>query len=376
MKKVVFVANRGYALKSSREKLISNFLENGFEVLLLTTKDDYSKSLLVTGVALEEINVNRGGLRIFNDIKLLLKMLYVYRKHRPVLIHHFHAKPVILGTIAARLSLGKNVKIVNSITGLGHAFITGGWIRSLAIRGYKIALNLSDAVIFQNIDDKNLFIDHKWLPEPKSHLIVSSGVDTYRFPYVGNTEAKNPDQLNVLMVGRLIGQKGVFEYISAASIVRARYPNVKFLLAGEFDKFHPDSIDDDELQNAIDSQTIEYLGYISDMPKMLRDIDIFVLPSYREGVPRAVLEAASSGIPSVGADVPGTREAIRNTETGYLVEVRNSALLVSAIEKLVSSKELRVAMGEAARNMAVREFDINVIITQHFSLYKSLGIVE
>jgi len=178
------------------------------------------------------------------------------------------------------------------------------------------------------------------------------------------------------MVGRLIGQKGVFEYISAASIVRARYPNVKFLLAGEFDKFHPDSIDDDELQNAIDSQTIEYLGYISDMPKMLRDIDIFVLPSYREGVPRAVLEAASSGIPSVGADVPGTREAIRNTETGYLVEVRNSALLVSAIEKLVSSKELRVAMGEAARNMAVREFDINVIITQHFSLYKSLGIVE
>jgi len=195
MKKVVFVANRGYALKSSREKLISNFLENGFEVLLLTTKDDYSKSLLVTGVALEEINVNRGGLRIFNDIKLLLKMLYVYRKHRPVLIHHFHAKPVILGTIAARLSLGKNVKIVNSITGLGHAFITGGWIRSLAIRGYKIALNLSDAVIFQNIDDKNLFIDHKWLPEPKSHLIVSSGVDTYRFPYVGNTEAKNPISL-------------------------------------------------------------------------------------------------------------------------------------------------------------------------------------
>ncbi|MBV1880769.1 MAG: glycosyltransferase family 4 protein [Pseudomonadales bacterium] len=373
-KRIVLVANRGVAIRSSRLKLIEQIINRGYEVIVITADDEHSRYLRSLGVELVVACFDRGGFSICNDIRVFWVMYKAYRHYKPELIHHFHAKPVIMGSIAARLACGRKTKIVNSITGLGHAFISGGWVKRLAGFGYKLALGISDAVIFQNSDDRTLFIDNNWTKEKCSHLIVSSGVDIDKYSFVTfDSRQKKDERLRVLMVGRLLGQKGVIEFIEAAKILKGLYPNVSFEIAGEYDLVHPDGISEEIIQASVDAGAVKYLGYVSNLPKILKEIDVFVLPSYREGVPRAVLEASSNGIPCVGADVPGTREAIVDGKTGFLVEVKNAVALADAIEKLLASSSMREVMGAEARNMVVSQFELGVITGKQVDVYQKVG---
>ena len=177
------------------------------------------------------------------------------------------------------------------------------------------------------------------------------------------------------MVGRLLWQKGVREFMAAATYVRALLPRVRFQLAGEFDEQHPDAIGRTELGNALATTQIEFLGYIENMEQVLPKIYAFVLPSYyREGVPRVVLEAAACGVPSIGADVPGIREVIAEGETGFLVPPRDGTVLGERVMRLLSDVEIRNRMGRAARRRAVARFDIDVITDRQLAVYRSLGL--
>jgi glycosyltransferase involved in cell wall biosynthesis len=366
---VIFVANRGYALTSSRKSIINFFLSSGWKVVAITAKDVESQELQNMGVHLESVTFNRGGL-IFRDILTFFKLIYIYRKWHPDLIHHFHAKPVIFGSIAARWVLGGATQVVNTITGLGNAFTSKGFSVKLAGWGYQFALYGNAVTIFQNNDDRNFFIKKKWVLKSKSRLIVSSGVDTNLFPFV-NRHGRDSASLTVVMVGRLLKQKGVLEFGKVAHYIRQRYPKVRFLVIGEKELEHPDSITLDWIYS---QQDVEFLGRLSDVSSVLSTADIFLFPSYyREGVPRAVLEASSMGLPIVGYSVPGVKEAVRNNETGYLVPTRNIEALTKCVLKLLRNDDLRLSMGKNGRDFMVQNFDKPIIDKQYIQVYREFG---
>lgn len=369
-KSVIFSANRGYALRSSREALIRHFIINGWRVILVTADDEDSRYLVRIGAVLEPVCFSRGGLSLLGDWRAWRRFKAIITAYKPVLVHNFHAKPVIFGSLAARRRLGSDVRIVNTITGLGHAFIAGGWIRHIAGLGYKIALSRSDQTIFQNNDDRDLFVENAWSRPDDNRVIVGSGVDLSRFRRIAPIAPKKP-VTQVVMLGRMIWQKGVAEFAKVAGLVRAQYPDVRFVWAGELDPEHPDAVSEVWLAQ---QREFDYIGRIQGVQELLEHSGLMLFPSYREGVPRAVMEAAAMGLPCVGFDVPGVREAVVQGETGYLVPSLDVHALYEATLKLLENDEIRNDFGRSAYQHAVECFDIKSVIARYVSTYREIGV--
>jgi glycosyltransferase involved in cell wall biosynthesis len=370
---VLFAANRGFALAGSRLGLIKQYLGKGWRVVLVTTDDEHSRALVALGAELEPVAFERGGLWLFADLVALLRLIGVFRRWRPHLAHLFHAKPMILGARAGRWVLGDRLRLVCTVTGLGQAYDAGGFTGWLARRSYRWTLHRFDLVIFQNPDDRQTLLATGCLSMSRARLIVGSGVDLVRFQ--PDAVQDRSDAPVALMVARLLRSKGVGEFIAAARSVRAAVPGAVFRLVGESEPSHPDAFPPEDIEAAVRSGDIEFLGYRRDVERCLRGSDLFVFPSrYREGVPRVVMEAAACGLPTVGVDVPGTREAIRDGQTGYLVPPGDTSTLVARITTLMAEPELRLRFGVAARALAVREFDIEAISAQQVAVYRELGV--
>ncbi|WP_404297328.1 glycosyltransferase family 4 protein [Halomonas sp.] len=363
-------ANRGYALKSSRQGIIRHFLENGWQVVLATADDDEGRELAELGAILEPVTFSRGGFSLANDFKAYRRLQSIHHQYRPKLVHHFHAKPVILGSLVARKLLGSNVRIVNSITGLGHAFVKGGMVTQMASAGYRLALPRSDMTVFQNRDDQALFQRNSWVAEHNQRLIVGSGIDVTRFSWMNRSD-HDPDAPVIVMMGRLLGQKGIHEFVAVAKQVRQYYSMARFIWAGEEDLAHPDAVSASWL---VAQPDVEYVGRLSDVGPLLREADLLLFPSYREGVPRAVMEAAATGLPTVGFDVPGVREAVRHGETGFLLPYRHVEIMAKKVVELIGNSEERQRLGRQARQLAVNEFDVRSIQSAYFKTYRDLGI--
>jgi glycosyltransferase involved in cell wall biosynthesis len=384
MRTILIAAIRGFGLVQSRLPLIQRFQENGWRVVLATVQDEYTPRLGATGAILEEIPFRRGGLSPLVDSRAFFGLVRLYQRYQPQLVHLFHAKPTILGGLAHYTS--QKSTLVNTITGLGHAFIVSGSTRSLSAGGYRAALRQSKAVIFQNPDDLQLFTGQGWVRPAQAHLIIGSGVDIEKY-YPSSEEAPAQDRHRtipapvsgmgaprILMATRLLWQKGVREYVEAARLVRQQIPSARFDLAGEWDPQHPDAVDQGWISQAVQLGQINFLGYLDDLPEQLRATDLFILPSYREGVPRVLMEAAASGVAVIATDAPGCREAVRHGETGLLVAPQDSQALADAILDLLRQPARLRQMGQAGRQMAVAQFDIQAITEQYFSLYQKLGL--
>ncbi len=228
---VLFVANRAYALSNSRELLIKKFISSGWEVVIATKKDDESDKLCELGVVHEEVVFNRGGLSPLKDIAAYARLKKIVAKWQPALMHNFHAKPVILGTISAKKILKENTVVVNTITGLGHAFIMGGIPAKIAGFGYRCSIPKANCTVFQNRDDQKLFLQNNWGSKERSTLIASSGVDIQKFTRT-NKPCSSTTELNIIMIGRLLKQKGILEFITIADALSKKHPKVNFILAG------------------------------------------------------------------------------------------------------------------------------------------------
>lgn len=366
----IFVANRPYAILSSRRELLSHFMDQGWKVVVVTKNDDLSDEIKNMGFVHEPVNFTRGGVGLISDVAAFFKLCLIYNKYSPDLIQHFHAKPVILGSIAARFVLRKKVQVVSTITGLGHAFIKSGFIASLAGFGYKIALGAYSYVVFQNHDDQVLFLQKKWVDRDRQRLIIGSGIDLSRFAYVDRFVAQRPE-IVVVMLGRVLMQKGLLEFSGVAESVEDSGARAKFIWAGEIDLDHPDSVDEKWFS---ENRHIEYVGRLDDVAPLLHNSDILLFPSYREGVPRAVMEASASGVPTVAFDVPGVREVVRDGVTGYLVPFGDIEALSQRVKHLLENSDLRREMGGKAREMAERHFDTRVIQGDYVKTYQSIGI--
>ncbi|QIB65974.1 glycosyltransferase family 4 protein [Kineobactrum salinum] len=370
MQTILFSANRGYALKSSRKNIISLFLDRGWRVVLATADDPESRYLCKFGALLEPVNFSRGGFSPIHDILSVNRLRYIYNKYRPDVVHHFHAKPVIFGSLVARYTLRDSCRVVNTITGLGHAFVTGGWLSHAAGLGYKLSLKNADMTIFQNRDDQKLFGGRGWVAIHKQCLIVGSGVDLKKFEF-RTRDCGSARQPVVVMLGRLLKQKGIEEFVSVARAVKEQCPQARFVWAGELDPVHPDAVSETWINRQPD---IEYAGRLDDVRPLLSSADVLLFPSHREGVPRAVMEAAAVGLPTVGFRVPGVREAVEDDVTGYLLAIGDVSGLTARVLLLLQNDELRQEMGKNARRMAEKMFDIKSIEQAYFSLYRKLGV--
>jgi glycosyltransferase involved in cell wall biosynthesis len=367
---IVFVANRGYALTSSRTLLIRHFLSSGWNVVLATADDAESRQLVELGAHLEPVTFKRGGLSVRSDMTAYRNLCSVYRRWRPALIQQFHAKPVILGSLAAQRVTNGRTRVVNTITGLGHAFVTGGISSHLAGMGYRAALPKTDACIFQNSDDQAFFLDKKWISRRKAHLIAGSGVDIRRFSPVDRS-GRGQDTPVVVMLGRLLNQKGIPEFVEVSRRIRKTFPKARFLWAGEEDPVHPDAVSGKWLQA---QAGVEYPGRLSDVFPLLAEADLLLFPSYREGVPRVIMEAAATCLPTVAFHVPGVREVVRDERTGYLIEDRNVDAMTEKVEKLLKDEKLRLWMGQAARKMVEQTFDVRAVQEKYLQVYRELGL--
>ncbi|VVS94876.1 glycosyl transferase family 1 [Desulfoluna spongiiphila] len=311
-----------------------------------------------------EIPFQRAGLNPFADFEGLRVLMALFRECRPDIVLSYTIKPVIYGALTAKLA-GVN-KIYSMITGLGYVFSDGsiksrvvGCIASIL---YKFSLACNERVFFQNPDDRDFFGERGLLTSlNKAVLINGSGVDVGYF-----AQAPFPVNPSFLLIARLLRDKGIYEYVQAARILKERCPEISFRLVGWVDTENPGSIIHDELQSWVGEGVIEYLGRMEDVRPALSGCSVYVLPSYREGTPRTVLEAMSMGRPVITTDTPGCRETVVEGDNGFLVPVRDAASLARAMERFIRQPELIEGMGRRSREIAKEKYCVNKVNNRIF----------
>lgn len=368
-RKVLIVSRCAWTLVTFRSGLIRFLQEQDVEVHVAGWGGDgYAKNLKQMGVIFHDLPVSMSSISVLRDLRLVRAMMRLYRTVDPDVIHHFTIKPVIYGSIAAQLT-GK-ANIVNTITGLGYAFTNASWLLSKIVRTmYRTALGRSSTVFFQNPDDRELFERLKIVRKDTTEVVPGSGVDVEYFHPNFHNPAESGD-VKILFVGRLLKDKGIHEFISAAGKLHKNGDRLRFYALGDFDERNPSCISKSTLDDATAAGIVDWLGKTDDVRNYLTTADIVVLPSYREGVPRSLLEAAAMGIPLVATDVPGCRRVVEHGYNGLLVPPNDADSLAVAIDELANNVELRDQMGRAGREKVVAEFDEAIVLQKTWRAYQ------
>jgi glycosyltransferase involved in cell wall biosynthesis len=367
-RRVVLVANSTWNIVNFREGLIGAVREAGYEPIVIAPDDPGVKDRMAAlGVERYEVRLDRGGLNPFADLRLLLSYRRLLGELRPAAFLGFTIKPNIYGTLAA-----KSLKIpaIPNVSGLGTAFIGGGPLERIVAGLYRVAFRGLRSVFFQNPDDQALFIERRIIRADQAKLIPGSGINLDRY-----RPAPIPDgPFTFLLIARLLGDKGVREYVAAAKLLRPQVPGVRFQLLGPLDEQNRTAIARAELDEWVAEGAIEYLGPAEDIRPAIAQASAVVLPSYREGMPRSLLEAAAMGRPLVATDVPGCRHLVDEGVTGFLCEAKNAASLANALQKMVhASPAERQAMGETARKRVQAEFSESLVIRAYLDALEQVG---
>lgn len=366
MKKIAIVANSTWNIYNFRINLIRKFRLQGYRVIVIAPVDEYIHYLNESHFT-KHIPLTHLSPQSKNPIKdlLLIRELYkIYKEEKPDLVLHYTIKPNIYGSIAARWA---GIPCMSTVTGLGYTFLNQGIYTRIAKALYKYAFKSNSRTIFHNHDDQNLFKRLKLIPDEISTVIKGSGVDTTFFrPFKAK---KNKDKFIFLFVGRLLYDKGIVEYIQAALKVKPIIKNAECWVVGELNAKNPSNIPKKKLLQWVENRYIRYWGATNDIRNFNKNVDIIVLPSYREGMPRAVLEGMAMGKPIITTSTSGCREAVEDNVNGYLVPIRDSISLAEAMVKMYNLDEDKfIKMGEESRNKALNEFDEKIINQQYLDL--------
>ncbi|UXX80221.1 glycosyltransferase family 4 protein [Reichenbachiella carrageenanivorans] len=358
--KVAITLNTSWNIYNFRLGLIRALLDAGHEVVAIAPKDDFSDKLEENGCTFVPIQMENTGSNPWHDYQLYRQLKKVYRIHRPTIIFHFTIKPNIYGTLAAHV-LG--IPVINNVSGLGTVFLSNGLASTVAKKLYRWAFSHAHLVFFQNADDRETFLTEISLPQLPTELVPGSGINLSSFQPYPLPEVSAPV---FLMVARLIIDKGVNEYIEAAKMTLKKHPLAKFQLLGKLDPDHARGIPATTIEEAVQAGVIEYLGETEDVKLFLEKATCVVLPSYREGTPRTMLEAAACGRPVITTDVPGCREVVINGQTGLLCEVKSAEDLHKKMEKIgaMSHHELEI-WGRNGRQLIEDKFDEQIVVCQY-----------
>lgn len=369
--KIAYIVNVDWFFISHRLPIALEAINQGHEVSIFakdTGKMDYLKSL---GINVYPISLERGSLNPFSSSSLLFDLKRKLSNIQPDVVHLVTIKPVLIGGLAAILA--KVPSIVYAISGLGFIF-TNTMLKAKILRLgiiplYRLALSAKNkTVIVQNLDDLRILRQYVAIPESQTVLIPGSGVDLKQFDF----QPLSLKNKIVLIACRLLADKGVYEFHKSAQLLKDKYPDVRFVLVGNIDPDNPASLTEQELNEWVEKGDLEWWGHQSDMPEVLSQATIVVLPSYREGMPKVLLEAQALGRPIVTTDVPGCREAIENNKTGFLVKVKDEQSLANAIEKLINNDDLCLEFSQNARVLAEQKFDIKQVVKTHMNIYENL----
>lgn len=367
--KLLFLQTQDYTFWSHRLPFARAAREAGFEVVLAAHEGEHGDRIRAEGIRLVPLPWRRSGVNPFYELLLVLKILRLYAEERPDVVHQVTAKPVLYGTFAAALC--GVPAVVNTFTGLGFVFISPGLKARFLRLGIGAALRLALAkrgsrTIFQNKDDLALFTDGGLVSPDRAVLIRGSGVDAARF-----SPRPEPDGAPlVVLPARMLWDKGVGEFVEAARLLKAGGSRARFALVGDADAENPAAVPASRLAEWKAEGVVEWWGHRPDMAEVYAQASVVCLPSYREGLPKALMEAAACARPLVAADVPGCREVARHEETGLLVPVRDAAGLAAALKRLLSDADLRRRLGDNARRAAVSEFAEEIVVGQTLRVYR------
>ena len=371
---MLFVVNDQDYFFSHRLPIALAIKEKGFEVHVACHAGTWVDSRFEQfGLIFQKLPFCRGGLNPFNELKTILALVRLFKRLQPTLIHLVAMKPVLYGGVAAHFA--RVPAIVSAVTGLGSIFVDkisrkSAFIRRIIVFLLKISFHHNNMrVIFQNEDDLRFMVDSKRLSSDKARLIKGSGVDLSEYKMVTESSEHPPV---VAMASRLLRDKGVFEFVAAIRILRNREIQARFWLIGSPDDQNPSSISFDDVSNWENEAIIEYLGFRNDIPDLFSKAHIVVLPSYREGMPKCLLEAAACGRAIVTTNVAGCRDTIEPGRTGILINPFDSIALADALETLIIDSNLRRSMGIAGRSLAEKEFKIEKIVDAHLHIYDEL----
>lgn len=376
--KILLVANTGWYLYNFRLPLARRLRHEGFDVVLVSPSDSYVERLRSEGFEHRSLcKLSRRGINPAGESLAVAELVELYWREKPRAVHHFTIKCVLYGTIAAKLSGVRSV--VNAVTGLGHIFL-GKRMATRLLRPpvrwlYRRILKARRAhVVFQNPDDLDAFVQQGLVAPDKTVIIRSSGVDVSRFtPRPSSPELDASKVPVVLFAGRLLTEKGIHDYVQAARLVKQQV-DVCFQVAGDQDAGNPSSISDATLDSWRLEGAVDLLGHVDEIDEVIALADIVVLPSYREGTPRVLLEAAAMGKPLVATDVPGCREVVQDNVNGLLVRVQDPSALAQALLDLLKQPERADEMGRAGRLMVEEEFCVHKVVERTLGVYADLGI--
>ena len=360
-KTIAIVINTSWNIYNFRVGLLSSLQRAGYRIVAIAPRDDYSEKLQAMGFEYHDIDINNKGTNPLEDVKLIRAFYRLYKNVKPDVLLHYTIKPNIYGTIAARLA---GVPVISNISGLGTVFLDHSISSRVARLLYKVALRIPFKVFFQNAEDRALFIDSKLVAEEKTGLLPGSGIDTLKFSPLDS--GPDSSSLSFLFIARLVKDKGLVEFVDAARILRVKYPAAQFNVLGAYYPGNPTAISPTEMEGWAQEGIISYLGTSDDVPALIARADCVVLPSYREGLSRVLLEAASMAIPIITTDVPGCRDVVDNGVNGFICKVRDAGDLAVQMEKMIRLEQARrVEMGLKGREKVVNEFDEEIVINKY-----------
>ncbi len=362
-KKVLIALNAAWNLVNFRSGLIRALVGAGYDVVAVAPPDDYAIRLTELGCRYVPLPMDNKGTHPLRDALLFWRFLRLLRQERPDCFLGYTVKPNVYGSLAAH-SLG--IPVVNNVAGLGTAFMTDGWLNRVVCGLYRLALSRSSKVFFQNDDDLKLFVERRLVKPDRTERLPGSGVDLEHFQFHPLPERR---QVVFLLIARLLWDKGVGEFVEASRRIRARYPEARFQLLGFLGAQNRTAIPEETVRGWVDEGVIEYLGSVDDVRPYISNADCVVLPSYREGTPRSLLEASAMGRPIIATDVAGCREVVADETNGYLCRFRDAESLTTQIDRFLSLPvEARRLMGLRGRQKVEQEFDERLVVERYLHI--------
>jgi glycosyltransferase involved in cell wall biosynthesis len=365
--RIAIVLNTSWNIYNFRMNFVRSLLTQGHEVHTIAPVDSYVPFLTNEGCIHHPVKMDSRGVNPLKDAGLIFELLGIYRKVKPDIILHYTIKPNVYGTIAASM-LG--IPVINNVCGLGTVFLKKNFVSAIALALYKLSFRFPRKVFFQNEDDLNLFLNKKLVQKEVVDLLPGSGIDLQKFAPM---EFNRNKKFTFLLISRLITDKGILEYIGAVEKLQREGINARFQILGAIDAEHKRGIQPELIQKWIDDGKIEYLGTTDDVRSFIASADCVVLPSYREGTPRTLLEAASSCKPIIATDVPGCNHVVENNVNGLLCKLKDSDDLAAKMKSMsqMGDDTLR-RFGKNGRAKIEAQYDESIVINKYLAALSTI----
>jgi glycosyltransferase involved in cell wall biosynthesis len=375
MKTIGIVINTSWHIYNFRTGLIKALKNTGYHVVAIAPKDIYSQKLVDTDIEYFEIKMNNMGTNLFEDINLVYDYYKLFKKLKLDIVLLYTIKPNIYGSIAAKML---HIPVISSITGLGTVFLHDKVSSKIAKLLYKLTLRIPQKVFFENPYDKNVFLEQGFIKNKEQIVLIpGAGINTNKYIPISKIEFDESNQTKFLFIARLVKDKGLIEYIEAIRLVLSQYPHAEFAILGPYYPGNPTAITEKEMDEWVKEGIVTYMGESDDVRTIIAEYDCIVLPSYREGLSRVLLEAASMAKPIITTNVPGCKDVVEDGINGFLCEKQNIEDLAARMEQVIRlSKEELLQMGKSGRAKVIKEFDEPLVNSKYINAIQEILAVR